>query len=427
MGSIIDIDEENRSYRCDHVKLGIIFINLIGAPLSFIFLLIGILRMIFSNKRISFLTSLIILIFSSEIVNTISKMIQLFKYCFEDTRRNTYYDLHMDNPRGIICQIQIVLAIFSDYCSLLATLLLSLRCYDVIKNKIRFFDKGKNKIYSITASILLSIILAIAFLFIDRNNNNTLYRFDVRDRCSYWCWLDHIPSISCYVVYVIILSFNIFFSFKTISFLTKGYKKLLEENDVSCVENPLSENSKENSSKYSNLTKEEIKRIQELKLMRIKCYIYPIITIIIWIFALFYRIVDLAVLGKFDTIDEEKTADQLNDDEGEYLNSHLFLKVLVQTALVIHTIVSATRGIFYGISFIVFEEKSISNVLRKCFLKKINTNEIDPKSIVSDSSRISDKNETKYLEDNEEEKDDMEENNGNENIEMNTNKGNNED
>ena len=161
--------------------------------------------------------------------------------------------------------------------------------------------------------------------------------------------------------------------------------------------------------------------------MRIKCYIYPIITIIIWIFALFYRIVDLAILSRFDIIDVNKTVEELNKEEGEYLRDNPFQKVLVQTALVIHTIVSATRGTFYVISFIVFEEKAISNFLRKCCLKKINTNEIDPKSIVSDSSRISDKNETKFLEDNEEEKDDMEENNGNENIEMNTNKRKNED
>ena len=107
MGVIIDLDKEG-SDRCDHVKLGIILINLIGAPLSFILLLIGILRMISSNKRISFLTSLVILIFSSEIVNAISKMIQLIKYCFEDTRRDTYDNNHMDNPRSIICQIQIV-------------------------------------------------------------------------------------------------------------------------------------------------------------------------------------------------------------------------------------------------------------------------------------------------------------------------------
>ena len=259
MGVIIDLDNEG-SDRCDHVKLGIILINLIGAPLSFILLLIGILRMISSNKTISFLTSLVILIFSSEIVNAISKMIQLIKYCFEDTRSDIYDNNHMDNPRSIICQIQIVLAIFSDYCSLLANLFLSKKCYDVIKNKIGFFDKRKNIIYPITVSILLSIILAIALLFIDRIHKSN--RFDIRDRCSYWCWLDLIPSIFCYVVYLVILFFNIFFAFKTISCLKERYKKIFKENSISDVENRLSENSKENCSQYSDFTEEEKKELK---------------------------------------------------------------------------------------------------------------------------------------------------------------------
>ena len=56
----------------------------------------------------------------------------------------------------------------------------------------------------------------------------------------------------------------------------------------------------------------------------------------------------------------------------------------------------------------------------------INTNEIGSKSLVSDYSRISEKNEKKHLEDKDEEKYDMEDNNGNENIELNTNKLNND-
>ena len=423
MGSVIDLEKEETSYRCDHIKLGIVLINLIGAPISFIFLLIGILRMIFSNKRISFLTSLIILIFSSEIVNTISKMIQIIKYCYPDTRDETHnegnidYKYDMDNPRGIICQIQIVLAIFSDYCSLLATLLLSLRCYDVIKNKIRFFDRPKIKNYTITVSILLSLILAIVFLVIDRSRNNTSYRFDVRDRCSYWCWLDHLPSAICFGFYFIILIFIIIFAFKTNHYLSKGYKKLLEENDISYVESHSNEDSKDNSSKYSNLTNEEIKRIQELKLMRIKCYIYPIITIIIWISALTYRILDFAILWPFDHVEEGETADSLNEKEKLYFEEYPSQKVAVQVFLVLHTFISATRGIFYGVSFIVFEERIICNICRKMCLKT--PKEEEPNPIVSDSSRISEKNETKFLEDNEDEKNDMEENNGNDKIEMN--------
>ena len=50
-------------------------------------------------------------------------------------RRNVKDFSTGNTPRGIICQLQIVTAIYSDFCSLLGTLLLSLRCYDVINNK----------------------------------------------------------------------------------------------------------------------------------------------------------------------------------------------------------------------------------------------------------------------------------------------------
>ena len=35
--------------------------------------------------------------------------------------------------------------------------------------------------------------------------------------------------------------------------------------------------------------------------------------------------------------------------------------------MVLHTLLSATRGIFYGFSFIVFEERLFFNFFRKCF------------------------------------------------------------
>ena len=65
MGNII-IDTENveNIYRCNKVKIPIIFINLIGSILSLILLLFGFFRMTFFKKKIAFLTSLILIIFS---------------------------------------------------------------------------------------------------------------------------------------------------------------------------------------------------------------------------------------------------------------------------------------------------------------------------------------------------------------------------
>ena len=411
MGSVIDLNDIDRVYRCNKVKLAIVLINLIGAPLSFLFLLGSILRMMLSNKKISFLTILIIMIFGSEIINTISKMLQLFKYLFEDQRTNMKLD-DKDTPRGIICQIQIITAIFSDYCTSLTTLLLSLRCYDVIKNKIRFFDKGKNRYYSIIGVVVLSIILAIIFLFIDRAHcNNIAYRFDKRDRCTYWCWLEHFTSLICFCVYGVLLLANIYFAYKTISSL-KRYQKLLEKNDI-CEE---TENNLDKPLQDLQLTKEEQKRIEELKIMKIKCSIYPLVNIGIWSFATIYRFFEI---GFFWDFDNANNSEEKNEEEQQYFNDHLAVQIFVQVFLVIHTFISATKGILYGFSFIIFEERNFNNFFRICFFKKKESinNDLESNKILKDSMRTTEHEENNQ-EDNEEEGKKNEDNIKNESVEM---------
>ena len=380
MGNIIiDTDNVENIYRCNKVKIPIIFINLIGSTLSLILLLFGLFRMTFFKKKIAFLTSLILLIFSSEIVNTISKLLQILKYYFKDNRMDKVIESG-NTPRGIICQIQIVTSIYSDYCSLLGTLLLSFRCYGILKYKKRFFDKGNHGIISIFIIVIISIILAISFLFIDKRltKNNRSYRFDVRDRCSYWCWLDHYSSLMCFSIYSIIIVINMIFAWKTNSFLTRGYKSLLEENESSydvCnnMNTPLNEvnnedNSKKNSEKmkFHNLTKETIERIEELRLMRIKCFIYPLVTIILWIIFTIYRIIDDLTMMKYDEGIDPKVG---RNEEENFFKNNPFAQFIVQMFLVLHTFLSATRGIFYGFSFIVFEEKLFFDFFKKCFKK----------------------------------------------------------
>ena len=138
MGNVIDLERVELNPRCSKVKEIIVYISLIAPPISFLVLIFGIFRMLFVKKKKTFLTKIIILIFVSEIFNIISKMIQIIKYNYPDQRMDKK-EPDLETPRGNICQIQIVLAMFSDYCSLLLSLLLSLRCYDILKNKKRFF------------------------------------------------------------------------------------------------------------------------------------------------------------------------------------------------------------------------------------------------------------------------------------------------
>ena len=408
MGDIIDLDRKDNIYRCNHVKLAIVWINLIGPPFSLLFLFFSIIRMIIIKKRKSFLTNIILIIFFSEIIQSLSKLIQLLKYDFPNRRDDKTFTSG-NTPRGVICQIQITSAMFSDFCSLLSTLLLSLRCYDVIKNKKRFFDKGKNGLISIILVIILSLALAISFLFIDKEKTagNISYRYDLRDRCSYWCWLEHVPSLICLGLYWIILVFNIFFACKTNSYLKRGYKKLLEENQLmpgssNNMNDSLNEDnnletkrdsSERNPRKKSiSLTSEEKNRIEQLKLMRIKCLIYPSVTIGYWIFAATYRISDDSFMMKFDS---DKDPFKGEADEKEFFNDYPFFQFVVQFFFVMYTFFSSIRGILYGFSFLVFEEKIFFDFFKRCFKRcyKDDFLEIDEeggKLTNSGSSSISD-------------------------------------
>ena len=356
MGDIIDTEKIDVNVRCQDVKVAVIYINLIGAPMSFLALAISIIRMYIAKKRKTFLTYLIILIFFSEIINTISKMIQLLKYAYDDERGSTF-DNSVITARGVICQIQIFLSIVSDMISLLGTLLLSIRCYDVMRNK-KFFDRKKVKILSICIIIITSIIFSITMLLIDRHVTKTslAYKYDRRDRCSYWCWLCHNISLTCYSFYLILVVLNVFYACKTIRYFKKSYMTLLVQSEQS---HTLKKSHNMICQDDNNAFDSE--QFEKLKIMRFKCYIYPSITNAIWVFLTIYRITDDIIMKEYDDpdeVDEEK--------ESGYFKNHSHLQRAVEAFLVFHTLFSALRGLLYSLSFIIFEEKKFKNCIKKC-------------------------------------------------------------
>ena len=370
MGSIYDLENIKNNPRCVDVKPMIVIINLAGAPLSFLLLIVCIIRMA-RNKKKSFITYIIFFIFFSEIMNTISKMLQLVKYIFRDTRMDNNPN-SIETPRGIICQIQIVTSIFSDFCSLLGTLLLSFRCYDLIKNKKKFFDKKKRRIISICLIICFSLIASISFLFIDRTitRKSVTYKFDLRDRCCYWCWLDHFSSLICYSLYLIILIFIIIYACKTNSFLKQKSKNILEQsvvfmeksNDNNTEKN---EDNKTNQEEKGMITKEDKQKVKDVTFMRIKVLTYPWVGIIIWGLSTVYRVTDDIIMSKIDYI-EENEREKGTIEEQKLFAEHPGFQFFVELFMVFHTILSSFRGILYGLSFIIFEDKCFGKYFRKC-------------------------------------------------------------
>ena len=117
----------------------------------------------------------------------------------------------------------------------------------------------------------------------------------------------------------------------------------------------------------NNLTKEEKKRIEELRLMRIKCLVYPSVTIIIWLIMGTYRTVDDIVMMNFDK-GTNTTAGR--EDERQYFEEHPTFQFFVQFFLVLHSLLSSIRGIFYVFCFITFEEK-IFNIFLENFVSNL--------------------------------------------------------
>ena len=372
MGDIIDLEkiDEEHNLRCQHAKLGVIIVNFIGVPSSLIILIFCIIRMLWTKKRFSFLTKVIILLFSFEITNCISKLLQLFKYSFEDSR--TFPDPNIiETPRGIICQIQIVLSIISDYGCLLGTLLLSLRCYGVIKNKIRFLDFKKWQNLSLIAIIFISSAFALLFWGLDKDDTKYSigFKYDRRDRCNYWCWLGHYYSRICYAIYLLLLIVNIIIFSLTTAYFRNSYKNLVEKCVVTRDEPNLSNNNRdiidytEETKENRYISPDDKKRLKELQIMHVKCFIYPIISIIIWFLSFIYRIIDDTVLYNVDNgIDG-------HSNDFDILSKNRNLQRFIEASLIFHTILSSFRGIFYGYAFAIFEDKAFSNNFKETLYK----------------------------------------------------------
>ena len=58
------------------------------------------------------------------------------------------------------------------------------------------------------------------------------FKYDIRDRCNYWCWLHHDLSVICYSFYlVIIIGISLYFYY-TNKYLKKSFNNMLEKSIV---------------------------------------------------------------------------------------------------------------------------------------------------------------------------------------------------
>jgi len=353
MGALYDLENIKSNPRCRDIKGAIIIINLIGAICSLFTLIIIQAIDLKKNKKKAFLSKIITFIFFSEIVNSFSKLLQLLKYAFKDTRMNNDIN-EKETPRGIICQIQIVTSIIADVWTLLGTLLLSYRSYEVIRGERKIFERKIEQKLSFVIIIVTSVIFSITFLFIDKimTEDSITYKFDLRDRCTYWCWLDHVSSIICHIFYLVPLVINIIYAIKIYKALTESFSQISGKN--------------ENDDNYLDLEDDDRTKLNEIKIMQIKYLAYVVMIIIIWIPLLMYRFFDDIAMINIDKVNDR---DKGEDYEVEYFNDHPGLRIFYEITFIFHTLISSFRGLLYGITFLSFEEKCCFNrkLFRKCF------------------------------------------------------------
>ena len=231
-------------------------------------------------------------------------------------------------------------------------------------------------------------MFSISFLFIDRSitKDSIGYKFDIRDRCTYWCWLDHITSRICYSIYFIISVIILVLVIITNKYINKSLLQLKEQFNFLTGEN---NDTEELIGNEKNFNKSEVKKsINEIIKMRKKCLLYACVTLIIWFFLTLYRELDDFILIGIDSDNNRKEG---SIEEKEIFDNHPGLRVTLEIILVFYTVLASLRGFFYVLSFIIFEEKVLFQCFRKCIYKCLFDSEDndEDKEEMNSSPRIS--------------------------------------
>ena len=239
-----------------------------------IFISIKKVRMNITNK-------LIIQIIISEVLDGINIILAIVFDAFEEyTFENYPYRMH-------ICLSQIYLGVFSCLWNLFSSLFISLRIFDKVANKNKIFKKKFMYEYTTTMSygipFLISYIIWTVQVTKQSNNIKSKTYRDIYDKKTnqnnffryMYCWVNGWNNNILFIICVILIMGNFYFSiFKSVFFIKKISNEIEEE--------------EENSGHMQNI----IKKINQM--MR-SLILYPFISGIIWIF---YFILQMLILYK---------------------------------------------------------------------------------------------------------------------------------
>ena len=234
--------------------------------------------------KLNIVKHLILQILISEIIDGVDILLVII----EDAQWPRTFENYFTR-RGI-CFTQIFLSIFVCLWTLISSLFISIRIYDITKNNTIFKKKLMKNIHYFVA--LFSFLISFCFwvgqiLFQAKQLEYSLdYLYQVSRTHRHFrhmhCWFEKNTNYVIFSIVLLLIGFSIFFSIKGILVLKNIKNKITEELEFD-----------DSNSKFLNKKKSDIAKIIRT------LWIYPVISAILWIIFFIFQIVSYYTINRF--------------------------------------------------------------------------------------------------------------------------------
>ena len=232
---------------------------------SFIVIYIIYIKRLYKNITNQFVIQITI----SEMINNITVLSSLLMNII-GTKEIKYTE------RMRICYAQIFSGLFSNFYTLISSLLISYRIYDLLLNNSMFFRQPKKikiaRIGSFYICFFFFYILWILHMAWLANYSNTSTSFVRVLSCWIEDYLDHIAIC----IFIILLLLNCFFCIKSYCFIG-NYAQIFKKGNEYSTEEENDQNAKK-------------EQIMKAKAVQQKLILYPLFTVILFIFIIAHRL-----------------------------------------------------------------------------------------------------------------------------------------
>ena len=234
--------------------------------------------------KLNIVKHLILQILISEIIDGVDILLVII----EDAQWPRTFENYFTR-RGI-CFTQIFLSLFVCLWTLISSLFISIRIYDITKNNTIFKKKLMKNIHYFVA--LFSFLISFCFwvgqiLFQAKQLEYSLdYLYQVSRTHRHFrhmhCWFEKNTNYVIFSIVLLLIGFSIFFSIKGILVLKNIKNKITEELEFD-----------DSNSKFLNKKKSDIAKIIRT------LWIYPVISAILWIIFFIFQIVSYYTINRF--------------------------------------------------------------------------------------------------------------------------------